>query len=193
MSEVSTPLRLNGVLAYLEDSDQKLLHELHLCRDILNLPMPHRWTVAQIVEHLIRAEAMMIVIWKFVPTLGRWPNLLKGLDSANHSLWRSMGMQIVEPVAERITPANAVAGKFRAPAFLSPPSRQTTYEKLIAKRAKVRQRTLRAVKRIPEQTLERLSWSLPHSGSYTLLELVQFIGIHEAHHLPQMQRIRECA
>jgi hypothetical protein len=193
MSELSTPLRLNGVLAYLDDSNQRLLHELHLCREILNLPMPQRWTVAQIVEHLIRAETMMLVIWKFVPKLERWPKLLKRLDRANHSLWRSMGMRIVEPVGERITPANAVAGKFRAPAFLSPPRRPATLDGLIGKREAVRQRTLGAVTNIAEEKLERLSWSLPHSGSYTLLELVQFIGIHEAHHLPQIRRIRECA
>ena len=100
-------------------------------------------------------------------------------------------MKIIEPITERITPANALRGKFRAPAFLSPPRRVVSLNQLINRRSAVRNSTLKAVTAIPETQLERLSWSLPHSGSYTLVELVQFIGIHEAHHLPQIRQIRE--
>jgi len=102
-----------------------------------------------------------------------------------------MGMRIIEPVTERITPANALAGKFRAPAFLSPPNRPIELDQLLADRTAVRNQTLKAVSAIPADLLQRLSWSLPHSGSYTLVELVQFIGIHESHHLPQIRHIRE--
>jgi len=191
MAEAPSPLRLDGVLGYLEDSGRNLLHELDLSRAILNRAEPGGWSTAQVVEHLLRAETAMLAIWVLVPKLQRWPRLVRAVDRGNTSLWRRLGLRVIEPGGDRITPANAVSGRYSAPRFLSPPNKPETYEELVGKRAAVRARTLRAVARIPEEALARLVWSLPHSGSYSLLEIVQFIGIHESHHLPQMQRIRE--
>lgn len=182
--------RLSEVLRYLEDSEAKLLRELSPAQDILNCPAPTGWTIGQIVQHLIMAEKAMLSIWKIVPKLERWPAVTQFVDRANRVIWRAMGMRILETGGERILPANATEGRFRAPVFLSPRYRPVTYDQLLEDRRSVRVRTLQAIRDVPEETLGRLRCSLPHSGSYTLLELVQFIGIHETHHLPQIQRIR---
>jgi hypothetical protein len=189
-TERTSPLRLSEVLRYLEDSEARLVRELSPARDILNSSAPAGWTIGQIVQHLIMAEKAMLSIWKIVPKLERWPAVIQSMDRANRVVWRAMGMRILEPGGERILPANATEGRFRAPVFLSPRNRPVTHDQLLEDRGSVRARTLRAIGDVPEETLGRLRWSLPHSGSYTLLELVQFIGIHENHHLPQIQRIR---
>jgi len=191
LPEIAKTLRLSSVLDYLDHTDREFLTELNRSGAILNEAIPNRWAIAQIARHLIQAERMMLVIWKVVPALQRFPRLLNVLDTTNTSVWRLMGMKIIEPMTERITPANALDGKFRAPAFLSPPNRRVSLNELIARRRAVRNSTLKALTAIPEPQLQRLSWSLPHSGSYTLVELVQFIGIHEAHHLPQIRQIRD--
>jgi hypothetical protein len=191
MPETASSLSLDAVLGYLEDSDRRLLHELDLSRDILNRQEPGRWSTAQVVEHLVRAETVMLAIWTVVPKLQRWPALARAVDRGNTRLWRRLGLRVIEPAGDRITPANATSGKYSAPGFLSPPNRPTTYHQLVENRAAVRRRTLRAISNIPEGTLDGLSWSLPHSGTYSLVEIIQFIGIHETHHLPQMRRIRE--
>jgi hypothetical protein len=193
MPETSSSPLLDDVLNYLEQSGGNLLLELQLSHKTLNWQEQGGWSAAQVIEHLARAETAMLAIWTVAPKLQRWPALARAVDRWNSRLWRGLGLRIVESAGARITPANASAGKYAAPGFLSPPNRPTSYDHLIKKRAAVRRRTLRAISRIPEQTLVEISWSLPHSGRYSLLEIVQFIGIHEMHHLPQLRRIRERA
>ncbi len=184
-------LRLSQVLVYLDDCNARLLTELELARDSLHRRPSRGWSVAQIVHHLIRCEKIMMPIWEVVPTLGRWPRLLTMLDRANTVLWRALGMKVLEAADGPITSATAVGGRFRTPVFLDPRPRKFDYDRLIEWRRTVRMHTLRAVQRLDEETLNRATWSLPHSGKYSLLELVRFIGIHEMHHLPQIRRLRE--
>jgi hypothetical protein len=186
-------LKLSTVLVYLDECDACLLAELELARDLLHHRPPNGWTIAQIIHHLILAEKIMLPIWEVVPRLARWPALITAMDRANISLWRALGMKTLEPGGDRLSPANAVTGRFRTPVFLDPPRRPFTCDQLVERRRAIRSRTLRALNRLDEETLHRLRWSLPHSGSYTLIELARFIGIHEIHHVPQIRRIIACS
>jgi len=184
-------LRWGEVRSYLEECECALLEELSRARGMLHEPVPGGWTIAQIVHHLVRTEQVMYLIWAVVPKLRRFPRCLKAADSTNSALWRWMGMRTIESAQGKLTTANAAHGRYRAPVFLRPASGVKSYDELIEWRRRTRDRSLRAITSIDEETLNSLRWSHPLLGSYTLMEFAQFLGIHERHHLPQIQRIRE--
>ena len=182
-------LSLADVRNYLDESEATLLEELELSRGVLHRAAEGEWTVAQVIHHLVRTEQIMYLMWIVVPKLGSWPRVLAALDRANVLLWRMMGMRTVQSGA--LDASNPEAGKYRAPIFLRPGDAGQTYESLLAWRRTVRERSLRAIAKIDEDTLRQLRWSHPLLGSFTLMEFAQFLGIHEHHHLPQIKRIRD--
>ena len=182
-------LRWDEVRRYLEESEHELLAELSEARGFLHQPVPSGWTIAQIVRHLVRTEQVMYPLWSLVPKLGRFPRLVETMDSANSALWRLMGMRTIEKASAKLSAFNAVEGRYRTPVFLRPLSGAGGYDELIEWRQRVRDRSLRAIASVDENTLNTLNWSHPLVGSYTLMEFAQFLGIHERHHLPQIQRI----
>jgi DinB superfamily len=190
VEEPDTP---EEIRAYLTRTEQRLLEELERSREILDLAVPGRWTIGQIARHLIRSEVVMYPLWTVAPKLARWPRLMQGMDRANTALWHLMGMRTTEPPSTQRFSAYATQGRLRAPLFLRPSARPADYAKLIETRQRVRARTLAAVAALDEATLGRVRWSHPEMGSLTLLEMFRFLGIHEEHHLPQIQRIRAAA
>ncbi|MEO8027935.1 MAG: DinB family protein [Bryobacteraceae bacterium] len=182
-------LHLPEVRAYLDECETDLLAELERASEVLHQNAGRGWTVAQIVHHLIRTEQVMYLIWSAIPRLARWPRLLHAMDGANAQLWKAFGMRTVEAGKPEVS--NPAAGRFRAPVFLRPRATSHTCESLIAWRRKVRDRSLRAISRIDDETLNTVRWSHPLLGSYSLIEFAQFLGVHERHHLAQMKRIRE--
>lgn len=185
------PLRWRDVRSYLDESECALLAELSRARRILHKPVPGGWSVAQIVHHLVRTEQIMFLMWAVIPKFRRFPRCVEAVDSCNAALWRLMGMRTIESAEGKLTTANATEGRFQAPVFLRPAPGLKTYDELIEWRRRTRARSLRAIASVDEETLNALRWSHPLLGSYTLMEFAQFLGIHERHHLPQIQRIRE--
>lgn len=179
------------VRTYLQDSEDALLAEVMRARHVLHDPVPNGWSVAQIVQHLVRTEQLMYLVWVVVPRFRRFPRLVRIADGANARLWRLMGMRTIESAA--ITPANATKGRYRAPLFLRPANGARTLDDLIEWRRRTRDRSLRAISAVGETTLNLLRWSHPLLGSYTLMEFAQFLGMHERHHLPQIRRIHQAA
>lgn len=175
---------------YLTITEQRLLEELQLSREILDRPVPGRWTIAQIARHLIRSEQVMYPLWTVLPKLARWPGLIQKMDRSNVALWHLMGMRTVVPPSANVISAYATEGTFRAPLFLRPAAKATDYARLIDTRRRTRERTLAAVAALDRDALDTLRWSHPEMGSITLMEMFRFLGIHEEHHLPQIQRIR---
>ena len=185
---------LQSTIEYLDACERELLEELRRCEPVLNRRAePGAWSPAAVAMHLIRTELAMYPLFALVPKLARWPRLLRGMDAVNRRLWLAMGMRTVEGVAGRVTAANPTAGRFMAPSFLRPGSRKYRLERLLARRRAMREKTLRAVRNADPAVLARITWSHPLLGPYTLLEFVEFLGVHEQHHLPQIRRMREAA
>jgi len=187
MEEQGEPEQIRN---YLSDTERRLLEALNLSRDILDLPVPGRWTIGQIARHLIMSERVMYPLWTVLPKLRRWPGLMQQMDRSNVALWHLMGMRTVEPPHSKAMAGYATEGRLRAPMFLRPAARSTNYATLIASRRRMRDRTLAAVAELDAKTLRTLRWSHPEMGSLTLMEMFRFLGVHEEHHLPQIQRIR---
>jgi hypothetical protein len=183
-------MQRSEVLRLLAESEARLLEELERSRDIIHQAVPDGWTIAQIVHHLIRTEHYILPIWALVPKLAKWPALIDRLDRANAWMCRSFGMRTLEQAPENLTLDNAGSGRFRAPWFLDPRIRRVPLETLLEWRRSARTRSLRAIQSLDDSTLNRLRWSHPLLGSFTLMEFVKFLALHEAHHLPQIQRIR---
>ncbi len=185
------PLRWRDVRSYLAESEGALLAELSRAHSILHKPVPGEWSVAQIVHHLVRTEQIMFLIWAVIPKFRRFPRWVEAANTCNATLWRLMGMRTIESAEGKITTVNATEGRFQAPVFLRPSRGLKTYDELIEWRRCTRDRSMRAIASVDEETLNTLRWSHPLLGSSTLMEFAQFLGIHERHHLPQIQRIRE--
>lgn len=180
---------LDPILHYLAQTEGELRAALEAAGDRLNqAPSPGTWTPAQNALHLIVTERWMYPLWTFVPKLGRSPRLLRTLDSTYGALWRSLGMRTAEEPTARPDPSQPTRGRFIAPVFLRPSSAPVTLDDLWERRARRRERTMRAIARVPEADLVRLEWSHPLLGRYTLLEFVRFLGIHESRHAAQILR-----
>lgn len=182
---------LISVLAYLQEADELLREELERSRHILQKSAGKGWSISQIVEHLICTERFMMPIWIVAPKLERWPGVLRRLDSGCSWVFRVSGMRTA--IAPDTPPGrdDATAGRYVAPKFLEPRRRELGLEELLAKRNGVRERTLKAIQRIGPDSLNRLTWSHPLLGTYTLLEFAEFLGMHDARHTAQIRRIRE--
>lgn len=181
-------LSWRDVSAYLQDSEDALLAEVTRARHLLHETVPGEWSVAQIIQHLVRTEQLLYPVWTLLPRLRRTPAVVRVADAANVQLWRLMGMRTVESAGERITPASAAKGRYRAPVFLRPSNSRKDAEQLVEWRRRIRDRTVRAIVAVDEVTLNSMHWSHPLLGQYTLMEFAQFLGIHERHHLPQIRR-----
>ena len=180
------------VRVFLEETDAALIAELTGVRSRLDTAQAGGdWTPAQVVDHLVRTEKLLYLIFTLIPKLRRFPRILRAADKADAWLWRTLGLRTVESPGAKLTPANATEGRFIAPLFLRPPQRARDFDELIASRRRTRERTYRTVSALDEQMMNRLTWSHPLLATYTLMEFVQFLGTHELHHLPQIRRIRE--
>jgi hypothetical protein len=184
-------MRWDEVRSYLDESESVLLAELSQARHRLHEPVPGGWSIAQIVHHLVRTEQVMYLVWAVIPKFRRFPRCVKAVDVTNAALWRLLGMRTVESAKGKLTAVNAAEGRYRAPVFLRPTSGVKSYDELIEWRRCTRDRSVRAITLVDEHTLNSMRWSHPLLGSYTLMEFAEFLGIHERHHLPQIQRIRQ--
>jgi hypothetical protein len=169
-------LNWGEVRTYLQDSEAELLAEVTRARDVLHETVPGEWSVAQIVQHLVRTEQLLYPVWTVLPRLRRAPRVVRIADAANVRLWRLMGMRTMESAGARITPANAAEGRYRAPVFLRPSTGGKDADQLIEWRRRIRDRTMRAIVAVDEFTLNSMRWSHPLLGH---------------HHLPQIRRIQE--
>ncbi|MBX9600281.1 MAG: DinB family protein [Bryobacteraceae bacterium] len=185
---------MEHTLAYLQACEEDLLAELRRCAPVLNRSSEGgAWSPGAVAMHLIRTEVAMYPLFAWVPKLARWPRLIRTMDTVNRGLWLVSGMRTVEGIEGRITAANATSGRFLAPGFLRPGSGDYRLERLLDTRRAIRDKTLRAVRGADPAVLARITWSHPLLGPYTLLEFVEFLGVHEQHHLPQIRRTREAA
>lgn len=180
------------VRVFLEQTDQELIAELTQVRSMLHTAeRGGDWSPAQVVDHLVRTEKLLYLIFTLIPKLRRFPRILRAADKADAWLWRKLGLRTIESPGAKLTPANATEGRFLAPLFLRPPRRARDFDELLAWRRHTRERTLRMISALDEEMLNEITWTHPLLGTYTLMEFVQFLGTHELHHLPQIRGNRE--
>ena len=123
--------------------------------------------------------------------------MLALLDKLNIALCKLAGLKFIANGEQQPRGLESLnpdfKGRFVAPSFLRPGKKSYELETLLAKRTKVRQRTLKQMRRIGIERLQRLRFSHPELGPLTLLEMFKFIGKHEAWHTEQIKRLKEQA
>lgn len=182
------------ILTQLTATERMLLSELENI-DLNDCPPSGGWSGGQVLAHLIKTERYFHPLFFVAPVLGTVPPVLALLDKINIALCKLAGLKFIangeqQPGGlESLKPG--FKGRFVAPSFLRPGKKSYELDALLAERTKVRQRTLRHMRRIGIERLQTLRFSHPELGPLTLLEMFKFIGKHEAWHTEQIKRLKE--
>ncbi|MEP7339713.1 MAG: DinB family protein [Acidobacteriota bacterium] len=182
------------ILTQLTATEWMLLSELEGI-DLNYCPPSGGWSSGQVLAHLIKAERYFHPLFFVAPMLGTVPSVLALLDRINIALCKLTGLKFIANGEQQPRGLDSLKpgfkGRFIAPSFLRPGKKSYELEALLAKRTKVRQRTLAQMRRIGIERLQTLRFSHPELGPLTLLEMFKFIGKHEAWHTEQIKRLKE--
>jgi hypothetical protein len=161
---------INSVLNLVQDQRKELVafieklnsHDLTTSKD-------SGWTVSEVIEHLYLTEK----------------NILKGIVYyANQPEGHQVDEKPLHYVLDRTK-------KVEAPENIRPSGQVFTKEKHLSNLEQSRQSLLKAINKVDESVLKKCSF--PHTilGPMSLLQWVEFIGLHERRHIIQMNEILE--
>ena len=178
------------ILAAVAHADRDLHATLEACRGFAN-QRGSGWSPAQLLQHLIRTERYLFLLFRLLPVLARLPRpVVRGLDRVNRTICKAAGMSTRPggpPKPAALAGAARWQGRYVAPVFLRPSSRELDFDALLTTRRRVRERTLRTLEPYPWAWFERVSWSHPEIGLLSLADFVAFLGLHDQRHLAQLQ------
>lgn len=188
------PASFTEILTQLSATDRILLSELQGV-DLNYCPPTGGWSGGQVVAHLIKTERYFLPLFSVAPMLGAVPSLLTLLDKINIALCKLAGLKFIANGEQQPRGLESLKpgfkGRFVAPSFLRPGKKRYELETLLAERAKVRQKTLKQMRRIGAERLQTLRFSHPELGPLTLREMFLFISKHEVWHTEQIKRLKE--
>lgn len=178
------------IAAYLEEADRELAATVEACRPIANR-RGARWSPAQLLDHLIRTERYLYLLFRLLPLLARLPRpVVRALDLVNKAMCKAAGMSTRAGGHAKPDGLRAAArwqGRYVAPAFLRPPARDLDLDALLETRRRVRARTLATLAPYPWEWFERVTWTHPEIGAMPLGNFFAFLGVHDERHLGQMR------
>lgn len=144
-------------------------------RELNFRPAENAWTIAELIEHLAKTEASL------VPLVFR---LLKNAEAAGIA---SDGT-INPPLSLIEAHAKVKDTKMQAPEMIRPEGAATVSESL-AKLGETRE-TIRALRsRLEAVDSSKTAFPHPFLGKMNLYQWLAFIGLHEARHLGQIEKI----
>lgn len=159
----------------LEDEREKFFNELkNYDDDLLNKqPAPSKWSVAEVIAHLITAEEMSLkyLSKKIQDTSKEKPETLK-------SKYRWLLVQIVFTFNI----------KFKAPEIVEPKMGYQSLATLEAKWSDVRNQTLQVLQKLSDEEVNKTLWKHAIAGKMNLQHMVQFFGMHYNRHKKQIER-----
>lgn len=166
---------LNKEFLQLEEERKKLLNELkQYSDDIINKkPAPEKWSVAEVIAHLITAEEMSLkYLLKKTQDTSR-----EGKEGVKHQ-FRWLLVKIVF----------AFDIKFKAPDIVEPKLGYQSLADLEIHWTKVRQQTLELLGRLSDEELNKTLWKHAIAGKMNLHHMVEFFGTHYRRHKMQIGR-----
>lgn len=135
------------------------------------------WSIAEIVEHLCLIETQMYALTKKLLAQAE----ANGVKGSRPDLQKN-------PVSMQQYAMRAAHKKFQAPESVCPAGTQTITESL-AKMERARESLRQLQTRLEAVDLSKATFPHPFFGSLDLYEWLAFIGMHEAHHLRQIEAI----
>ena len=142
--------------------------------DVINKkPSPEKWSVAEVIAHLITAEEMSLkyLSKKVQNTAIEKPESLK-------NKYRWLLVQIVFTFNI----------KFKAPEIVEPKMGYQSLISLETKWSNVRNQTLQALQKLSDEEVNKTLWKHALAGKMNLHHMVQFFGVHYNRHKKQIDR-----
>ena len=159
----------------LEEERKNLFSELKSYSDeIINKkPAPEKWSVAEIMTHLITAEEMSLkyLSKKIQDTSREKPEGLK-------NKWRWLLVLIVFNFDI----------KFKAPEIVEPKLGYQSLADLETKWSAVRNQTLQVLQKLSDEEVNKTLWKHALAGKLNLDHMVKFFAVHYNRHKKQIDR-----
>jgi len=159
----------------LENERKQLFNELKgYSDDIINKkPAAEKWSVAEVIAHLITAEEMSL---KYLLKKTQDTSLSKPEGFKNK--WRWLLVQIVFTFDI----------KFKAPEIVEPKLGYQPLANLEMHWTKVRLQTLDVLSKLSDEELNKELWKHAIAGKMNLHHMVEFFGVHFRRHKKQIDR-----
>lgn len=168
--------RIEDKLARLEDTRQKMLNVLRGV-DVQKLNTPPargKWSVAQIIYHLNKAESNSVIY------VGK-----KRLDIQNPK--KTGFVEAFKLWLVKL--AFALPFKYKAPNVLGDMPENVDYNKIVAEWDETRKRLKELIESLPEDMLSKNVFKQPTAGRLNIYQMLDFMQAHFNRHLKQVEGI----
>lgn len=164
----------------LEEERKTLFSELkNYSDDIINKkPSLEKWSVAEVIVHLITAEEMSL---KYLSK--KIQDTSKEGEEGFKNKYRWLLVQIVF----------AFNIKFKAPEIVEPKMGYQSLAALEMKWSDVRNQTLQVLQKLSDEETNKTLWKHALAGKMNLHHMVQFFGVHYNRHRKQIERTLKAA
>lgn len=161
--------------------EQKRFKVIDLIKDLpaekyMYSPGKDQWSIAQVLTHLLTAEALSI---------GYMKKKMNGIDQLQDSgLGAAFRFQILK-ISQRIPSL-----KFKAPKVVvenTPPA--LPLQEVVQKWDVQREELKALLTRFEEKHIKKLVYKHPFAGRLNACQAVAFLGEHIHHHMPQLERL----
>jgi hypothetical protein len=174
--------RVNSQLKQIFDSletqrSQLIMHLNNLSDErYRRIPQPDKWSIAQIVAHLVTSEEL---------SLGYMKKKAQAIEQLGNSGIRESLIFFILQISQR-----APSLKFKAPAMVvsqTPPP--MPWEELVTRWNKSRQELKSFLETIPDAHIRKLIYKHPVAGRLNVMQAIGFYREHIIHHWPQLKRL----
>jgi uncharacterized damage-inducible protein DinB len=159
----------------LEEERRQLFRELKIYDDavINKKPAPGKWSVAEVIAHLITAEEMSLQY-----LMKKTQDTSRAEKETFKNKWRWLLVKIVFS-------ANI---KYKAPQIVEPKSGYESLANLEMYWTKIRLQTLSVLNKLSDDELNKELWKHAIAGKMNLHHMVKFFRIHFRRHKKQIAR-----
>jgi len=169
---------LQSIFDTLETQRSALLSQVEKINEeqFLKSPAPGKWSISQILTHLITSEQLSIAYMK---------KKSLGVDALDNSGLIESAKMIVLKISQRIPIV-----KFKAPTIVlekTPPP--LTYQQVIQQWLDTRQGLLRFLQSIEDKNIRKKIYKHPVAGRLDVTQALTFFHEHIHHHWPQVKRL----
>lgn len=159
----------------LEAERKKLFSELkNYTDDELNKkPSPDKWSVAEVIAHLIAAEEMSL---KY---------LLKKTQDTSREKGETLKHKFCWALVQIVFKTNI---KYKAPDVVEPKAGYQSLNDLEVQWTDIRLQTRELLQKLTDEELNKTLWKHAVAGKLNLHHMAQFFGIHFYRHRKQIER-----
>ncbi|MCW5907649.1 MAG: DinB family protein [Chitinophagales bacterium] len=167
--------RIEKQFRLLETERTQLFQELRKYSDELinKKPAPEKWSVAEVIAHLITAEEMSL---KYLQKKTLDTSLAKPESLKNKFRWLLVNIVFTFNI------------KFKAPEIVEPRTGYQTLAELETKWSEVRQGIYEILDKLNDNEVNSTLWKHAIAGKMNIFHMVEFFSVHFGRHRLQIER-----